>query len=147
MEALKRKTHKYSELLGPLSRIEPLIFREKRHSFLSYLEVTTVFPECHSDSPPFDLSNYCRAVACWIADSSPKWGRFCVVSRKVAGSIPYEVIGFFNWSNPSSRTVALWSTQPLTEKSTRNRPGGNGRWARKADNLITICEAVFYKMW
>jgi hypothetical protein len=27
----------------------------------------------------------------------------------------YEVIGFFNWRNPSSRTLVLWSTRPLTE--------------------------------
>jgi hypothetical protein len=26
----------------------------------------------------------------------------------VKGSIPDEVIGFFNWPNPSSRTMALW---------------------------------------
>jgi hypothetical protein len=31
---------------------------------------------------------------------------------------------FFNWPNPSSRTMALGSTQPLTEMSTRNLPGG-----------------------
>jgi hypothetical protein len=44
--------------------------------------------------------------------------------RKVAGSIPDEVIGFFNWPNPSSRNMALGSTQPLTEMSTKNLPGG-----------------------
>jgi hypothetical protein len=48
-------------------------------------------------------------------------------SRKVAGSIPDEVIGFFNWRNPSSRIMDLGSTQPLTEISTRNIPGG--QWA------------------
>jgi hypothetical protein len=32
-------------------------------------------------------------------------------SRKVAGSIPIEVIGLLNWPNPSSRAVALGSTQ------------------------------------
>jgi hypothetical protein len=31
---------------------------------------------------------------------------------------------FFNLPNPSSRTMALGSTQPLTEMSTRNLPGG-----------------------
>jgi hypothetical protein len=31
--------------------------------------------------------------------------------------------------------MALESTQPLTEMSTRNLPGGKGRPARKADNL------------
>jgi hypothetical protein len=63
------------------------------------------------------------------------------------GSIPDEVIGFFNRPNPSSRTMALWSTQPLTEMSTRNLPGGKGRPARKADNLTAICESIVYKMW
>jgi hypothetical protein len=43
--------------------------------------------------------------------------------RKVAGSIPDEVTGFVNYSNPSSRTIALGSTQPLTEMSTRNLSG------------------------
>jgi hypothetical protein len=37
-----------------------------------------------------------------------------------------EVIVFFNSPNPSSRTMALESTQPLTEKSTRNLPGVKG---------------------
>jgi hypothetical protein len=46
------------------------------------------------------------------------------ISRKVAGSIPDEVIGFFTWPNLSSRTIALGSTQSLTEMSTRNIPGG-----------------------
>jgi hypothetical protein len=44
-------------------------------------------------------------------------------SRKVADSIPDEVTGFFNKPNPSSRTMALGSTQPLTEMITRNLPG------------------------
>jgi hypothetical protein len=44
--------------------------------------------------------------------------------------------------NPSSRTMALGLTQPLTEMSTRNIPGGNGRPARKADNLTAICEPI-----
>jgi hypothetical protein len=49
-----------------------------------------------------------------------------VTSRKVPGSIPDEVIGYFNWPNPSSRTMALGSTQPLLEVSTRNVPEGKG---------------------
>jgi hypothetical protein len=43
--------------------------------------------------------------------------------------------------------MALGSTQPLTEMSTRNIPGGEGRPARKADNLTAICEPIVYKMW
>jgi hypothetical protein len=33
--------------------------------------------------------------------------------RKIAGSIPDEVVGFFNLPNPSSRTIALGFIQPL----------------------------------
>ena len=47
------------------------------------------------------------------------WLRHCATSRKVAGSIPDGVVGFFHWHNPSGRTMALGSTQPLTEMSTR----------------------------
>jgi hypothetical protein len=36
-----------------------------------------------------------------------------------ASSIPDGVIGIFQWHNPSDRTMALGSTQPLTEMSTR----------------------------
>jgi hypothetical protein len=63
-------------------------------------------------------------------------------SQKVAGSIPDEVNAFFNWPNPSSCTMALRSTQPLREMSTRNFPGGKGRPALKADNLTAICELI-----
>ena len=48
------------------------------------------------------------------------WLRHCATSQKVAGSIPEGVVGIFHWHNPSSRTMALGSTQPLTEMSTRN---------------------------
>jgi hypothetical protein len=65
-----------------------------------------------------------------------------VASRKVAVSIPDEVTEFFNWSNPSSRSMALESIMPLTEISTRNIPGGKMRPGRKADNLTAICEPL-----
>jgi hypothetical protein len=38
--------------------------------------------------------------------------------------------------------MALGSIQPLTEMSTRNLPEGNGRPARKADNLTAFCEPI-----
>jgi hypothetical protein len=44
------------------------------------------------------------------------WG----TSRKVAGSIPDGVIGIFHWRNSFDRTMALESTQPPTEMSTRS---------------------------
>jgi hypothetical protein len=40
--------------------------------------------------------------------------------KKFAGSIPDGVTGIFQSLNPSGRIVALGSTQPLTEMSTRN---------------------------
>jgi hypothetical protein len=43
--------------------------------------------------------------------------------------------------------MALGSSQPLTEMSTRDLPGGRGRPARKADNLTAVCELIVYKMW
>jgi hypothetical protein len=45
--------------------------------------------------------------------------RFCATNRKVAGSIPDGVVEFFIDINPSDRTMALGSTQPLTEMSSR----------------------------
>jgi hypothetical protein len=41
--------------------------------------------------------------------------------------------------------MALGSTQPLTEISTRNIPGDKGPPARKADNLTAICELIVRK--
>jgi hypothetical protein len=70
------------------------------------------------------------------------WLKQYATSRKVAGSIPDEVIGFFRWPNSNSRTMTQVSTQPLTEMSTRNLPVNKGRQAYKADNFTTICEPI-----
>jgi hypothetical protein len=43
--------------------------------------------------------------------------------------------------------MALGLTQPLTEMSTRNLPGGKGRLVHKAYSLTAICEPIIYKMW
>ena len=40
-------------------------------------------------------------------------------NRQVAGSFPDGTIGIFQWHNPAGRTMALGSTQPLTEMSNR----------------------------
>jgi hypothetical protein len=60
----------------------------------------------------------------------------CAHVISVSHGISDEVIGFF------SLIKALGSTQPLTEMSTGNLPGGKGRPARKDDNLTTICEPI-----
>jgi hypothetical protein len=56
----------------------------------------------------------------WGALMVTQWLRYCATNRNVAGSIPDGVIGIFRWHNPSDRTTALGSTQPLTEMSTRS---------------------------
>jgi hypothetical protein len=67
----------------------------------------------------FNLKSYItRAVSQWL--------RHCATNRKVAGSNPDGVIGIFHWHNPSGRTMALRSTQPLTDMSTRNISWGKG---------------------
>jgi hypothetical protein len=78
--------------------------------------------------------------AMYFRESS--WLKYYTTSRKVGCTIPDEVIGLFNWPNPSSSTMALGSTRPLTEMSTRNLPGGKERPARKADKLTTIYKPI-----
>ena len=59
----------------------------------------------------YSLFNGGTAVAQWL--------RCYATNLKVAGSNPDGVIGIFHWHNPSYRTMALGSTQPLTEMSIR----------------------------
>jgi hypothetical protein len=56
---------------------------------------------------------------CW-GHVVAQWLRHCATNWKVAGLIPDGVTGIFNCRNPSGRTMALGSTRPLTEMSTRN---------------------------
>jgi hypothetical protein len=71
--------------------------------------------------------------------------RHCATSRMVAGSIPDGVIEIFHWHNPSGRTMALRSTQPLTEIGTRNFLGV-WRPVRRADNLTTFMCRVSWNL-
>jgi hypothetical protein len=68
-------------------------------------------------------------------------------ARRSRVRFPIRLLNSFSLGNPSSRTMALGSTQPLTEMSTSNLPGGKGRPARKADKLTAICELIVWKMW
>jgi hypothetical protein len=54
--------------------------------------------------------------------------------------VPNENTAFFNFPNPSSCTMALGLTQPLTEMSTRNLLEDKGWPVHKADDLTDICE-------
>jgi len=55
-----------------------------------------------------------------VGTAVAQWLRRCAITRKVTGSIPDGVIGIFRLHNPSDRTMALGSTQPLTEMNTRS---------------------------
>jgi hypothetical protein len=59
--------------------------------------------------------------------------RGSAVSWKVAGSIPDEVIGIFNLSNPSSRTMALGSTQPLNRNEYQE-----SSWGEKGGRRVRL---------
>jgi hypothetical protein len=71
------------------------------------------------------------------------WGTMLQAGRSPV-RIPDEV-DIFNLPNLSSRTMALGSTQPLTEMSTRKLPGGKKRPARRADNLAAIYQPNVWK--
>jgi hypothetical protein len=68
------------------------------------------------------------------------WLRHYATSRKVAGSSPDEV-DFFNLPNPSSSTMALGSTWPLTEMSTMIFLVGGGKGGRRV-GLTTLPPSV-----
>ena len=59
-----------------------------------------------------------------MSRGASSWLRHCATSRKGAVSISDGVTGIFHLPSPSGRTMALGSTQPLTEKSTRDLPWG-----------------------
>jgi hypothetical protein len=96
----------------------------------------------NSDVKHIFCSHYNRAAACLYSGNASRYGymyiynvrkctwwrtwlRHCATSWKVVGSIPDSVIGIFHWRNLSGRTVALGSTQPLTEMRTRNISWGS----------------------
>jgi hypothetical protein len=58
--------------------------------------------------------------------------------------VPMRSIDFSIDLVPSSRTMTLRWTQPLTEMSARNfgGEGGGKRPAHKADNVTAICEPI-----
>jgi hypothetical protein len=70
------------------------------------------------------------------------WLRHYATNRKVAGSIPDGVIGIFQGHNPAGRTMALESTQPLTEMSTRCISWGKGGRCVRLTTLPPSCAVV-----
>jgi hypothetical protein len=66
-------------------------------------------------------------------------------------TIVEPTFGFFNWPNPSSRTMAMGSNQPLIEMSTSNFPGGGGggrlvrltNLAPSMSQMSSRCESLY----
>jgi hypothetical protein len=67
------------------------------------------------------------------------WLRHYVTSRQVAGSISDGGHWIFHCLNPSGPTMALGSTQPLTERSTRSVYWEQRRPVRRDDKLAPSC--------
>ena len=68
------------------------------------------------------VQNCISSMHCW-GTRWRIWLRHCAKSWRVAISIPDGDIGIFRWLNPSDLTMALRSTQPLKETSTRSIRG------------------------
>jgi hypothetical protein len=65
------------------------------------------------------------------------WGTMLQTGRS-----PVQVPDKVDFFNPSNRTMAMGSTQPLTEMSTRNLPGDKKWPAHWAENVAVICEPI-----
>jgi hypothetical protein len=75
--------------------------------------------------PPTCLFTYAQIVLFYTSTITARgsgvgWGTMLQAGRSRV-RVPMRWI-FFNWPNPSSRTMALGSTQPLTEMSTKKSP-------------------------
>jgi hypothetical protein len=68
----------------------------------------------------YNSRNYFLLHSHLNGDSGSTVVKVLCYKSKVAGSIPDGVIGIFPWHNPSDRTMALRSTPPLAEMSTRS---------------------------
>ena len=75
-----------------------------------------------------------RAVANWL--------RHYATNRQVAGSVPNGVIGIFQWHNPSGRTMALGSIQPVTEMRTKCISWGKDGRCVRLTTLPPSCAVV-----
>jgi hypothetical protein len=73
--------------------------------------------------------------------------RLSAASLKITGSVPDEVIAFFNVPNPSNCSMVLRSAEPLTEMCTWTVSRSKGLPVGQADNLTAICDPIIKKMW
>jgi hypothetical protein len=101
-----------------------------------------VLIRCATPLHTYVFSEFCICVYGMWGTRWRSWLRHSATSRKAAGFIPDGVFEILHWLDPSGRTMALWSTQPLTEMSAMNLS-----WRVKADNLASFMCRVFWKSW
>jgi hypothetical protein len=82
-----------------------------------------------AENKPLSVTNYTSLLFCIYVQWSEQWCsllRHCATRWEVPLSISGAVLWNAKWPNPSvrSKSLALRSTQPLTEMSTRNSLGG-----------------------
>jgi len=92
-------------------RLGPKLYLKKNWLVLEYIS-----KKCTTCDKNYVSYSTLLGARCWWRS----WLRHCATSRKVAGSIPDDVIGIFHLHNHSGRTMDLGLIQPLTEMSTRN---------------------------
>jgi hypothetical protein len=134
----------YTSCIITEKKIQSSVWVHQEIVTLKYVHIVTIVSVslCHKQlgniqDKEEELVNFCVQACKWVyrhfnfygyiclCESTPQrsWLRHYAISQKVVGSSPDEVDSF-NWPNPSSWTMALGSTQPLMEMSTRNLPGG-----------------------
>jgi hypothetical protein len=102
----------------------------------NFLYSTSSRPALGSTQPPIRWVSGTYFPGLGARGSVVGWGTM-LQAEKSPVRVPDEV-DFSNWPNPSSRTMALLFTQPLTEMSTKKFPGGEKRPARRADNIAEL---------
>jgi hypothetical protein len=113
-----------------------LHFSTNRTNYILY--TTYNICKCTHTPSPSKYSDTLVKIYCEMGNPNLQFSHR--VTDRIFTSYKNEVIGFFNWPNPSSCIMGLRSTQPLREMSTRNLPGGKGCPVLKPNNLTTICE-------
>jgi hypothetical protein len=90
----------------------------------------------------FQLDSNNNSVQFLHSNAVAQWLSYCATNQKVAGSILDVVMRFFIDINPSDRNMALGSTQPLTELSTRCISRGKFSRCVRLTTLPPYCALV-----